>query len=118
MSNKTPDITPDHVARMVTLTFGKMADSKPFWCFLAVRPSRYEELSQVVAAKIFDINNFVKDGYGEIIVSGEGVMPPNDVIKKISAMFNVPIREFFQSVDVDAVIAKEIERVKKELGEV
>ena len=63
-----------------------------------------------------DINNFEKDGFGEIVVSGEGVIPPNDIIKKVAAMFNVPIRDFFKDFDQDAVITKEIERVKKDIG--
>jgi hypothetical protein len=117
MNTKDLNITPDHVARMVMLTFGKMADSKPFWCFVAVKPSRQDELNKHISNKAFDINNFEKDGYGEIVVSGEGVIPPNDIIKKVAAMFNVAIRDFFKDVDQDAVITKEIERVKKELGQ-
>ena len=116
MTNKEPHITPDHVARMVMLTYGKMFNSQPFWCFVAVKPSRFEEVTQIVAAKILDINNFVKDGYGEIVVSGEGVIPPNEVISKVAAMFNVPVRDLFKDVEVDDIIAKEIERVKRELG--
>ena len=116
MTSKIPDITPDHVARMVMLTYGKMVDSKPFWCFVAVKPSRQDELKKRISSKTFDINLFEKDGFGEIVVSGEGVIPPNDIIKKVSGMFNVPIRDFFREVDEDAVISKEIERVKKELG--
>jgi hypothetical protein len=116
MDIKDLNITPDHVARMVMLTYGKMVNSKPFWCFVAVKPTRQDELKKHIAGKTFDINNFEKDGFGEIVVSGEGVIPPNDIIKKVAAMFNVPIRDFFKDFDQDAVITKEIERVKKDLG--
>lgn len=117
MKSKDTPITPDDVARLVMLTFGTMVDTKPFWCFVAVKPSRQDELNKRIASKTFDINNFEKDGFGEIVVSGEGVIPPNDVIKKVSELFNVPIRDFFQPFDQDKVISKEIERVTKELGE-
>ena len=116
-NNKNTIATPDHLARMVMLIYGTMSDSNPFWCFVSVKPSQYAHLQKLVAEKKLDIRNFVQDGFGEIIVSGEGVVPPGDVIKKVAAMFNVPIRDLLQDFDMDAIIAKEIKRVKKELGE-
>lgn len=110
--------TPDHLARMVMLIYGTMSDTNPFWCFVSVKPSQHSRLQRLVAEKKFDIRNFVKDGFGEIIVSGEGVVPPGDVVKKVAQMFNIPIRDLFRDdYDMDAIIAKEVERVKKELGE-
>lgn len=111
-----PKITPDDVARMVMLVYGTMSDSQPFWCFVAVRPSRQQELEAKAANKTLDLRTYEQDGFGEIVVSGEGLLPPNDVIKSISAMFNTPIRQLFSKVDANSLIAQEIERVKKELG--
>lgn len=117
MPDNKPNVTPDQVARMVMLVYGTMSDNNPFWCFVAVKPSQHKRLQEKVANKTLDLRTYVEDGFGEIIVSGEGVIPPNDVIKKISASFGVPIRDLFREYDMDDVIAKEIERVKKELGE-
>lgn len=117
MDSKDSKVTSDFVARLVMLAHGNMADGNPFWCFVAVKPSRRDELQRLVSGKKFDINNFVRDGFGEIVVSGEGVIPPNEIVKKVAGMFNVPIRDLFQPFDQDAVITQEIERIKKELGE-
>ncbi len=117
MTEAHPPITPDHVARLVMFTYGKMVDGKPFWCYLAVKPSRKDELVGKINTKTFDINRYEPEGYGEIVVSGEGVMPPTPVIKKVAEMFNVTLREMFQEFDADAVITKEVERVKGELGD-
>lgn len=117
MPDNKSNITPDTVARMVMLVYGTMSNSDPFWCFVSVKPSQYDHLQKLVADKKLDLRTYVDDGLGEIIVSGEGVVPPNDVIKKISAMFNVPIRDLLKDYDMDAIISKEIERVKKEMGE-
>jgi len=116
-NNKDSIATPDHLARAVMLIYGTMSDSNPFWCFVSVKPSQYDNLQKLVVEKKLDIRNYVQDGLGEIIVSGEGIVPPGDVIKKVAAMCNVPIRDLLQDFDMDAIISKEIERVKKELGE-
>ena len=118
MSDKEPlDLSPDHVARMIMLVYGLMSDSKPFWCFVAVKPSLYDHLKGLVAEKKLDLRTYVEDGFGEIVVSGEGVLPPNEVIKTISTMFNVPMRQLFADVDPNEEINKKIEELKKEFGE-
>ena len=114
---EVPDLSPDNIARAVMMLFGRMADSKPFWCFVAVKPSRKDELAEKVKNKTLDITRYVEDGFGEIIVSGESAMPPRDVMKDLSAMFNIPIRKLFSDFDFDAEIRNEIEKLKKELGE-
>ena len=70
MAGSKPDITPDHVARRVMLIYGTMSDSNPFWCFVSVKPSRYDHLQKLVAEKKLDIRNFVQDGFGEICGAG------------------------------------------------
>lgn len=112
MSNN--NLTEDDIGRMVMLVYGQMGNNAgPFWCYLAVKPSRYDDFQAKVKNKTFDIRNFESDDFGEIIVSGEGVTPPTDVTKKVAFMFNVPIKELFLSTDPKAAIAKELERMKK-----
>ena len=116
MANIDPIVTQDHVARLITMAFGMMSNAKPFWCFVAVKPSRFLEMQKLIAAKTFDINLFVGLGMGEVVVSGEGIMPSNDVVKKVAQLFGLTVRELFKDVDADDIIAKEIERVKQELS--
>jgi hypothetical protein len=109
-----PNVTPDSVARVVMLVYGLMSNSNPFWCFVAVKPSRYKELQDLVAKKTFDIRTYEADGFGEIVVSGEGVTPPTEVVTTVAKMFDVPVKKLFDDTNPDEVIAKEVERVKKE----
>jgi len=114
---ESSNINPDNVGRMVMLAYGLMSDSKPFWCYVAVKPSRYDELRRIIAGKKFDIRNYEKEGFGEIIVSGESVIPPQDVTKKVASMFKIPIRQLFADIDPKEEITKEIERLNNESGE-
>lgn len=116
MTNPPFDLSPDNIARMITLLFGKQADGQPFWCIVSVKPSHLKEVQEKAQNKTLKIENYMADGYGEIVVSGEGVMPPREVLKQVSAMFNTPIRDMFGTYDMDDVVAKEIALLKKELN--
>lgn len=118
MTTKDQILTPDNVARAVMMLFGKMADSNPFWVFVAVKPTRRAELAQRVKSKTLEITRFVEEGFGEIIVSGESLFPPRDVLKTLSEMFSIPMRDLFADVDFDAAVAKEIEKLSKEMGDI
>lgn len=115
MANPPFDLSPDNVARMITLIYGKMADSNPFWCFVAVKPTFINDVQEKARNKTLKLETFVDDGYGEIVVSGEGLAPPREVLKQVSAMFNYPIKNMFGQYNMDAEIAKEIELLKREL---
>lgn len=111
--SKNSNLTEDDIGRMVMLVYGQMGNNAgPFWCYLAVKPSRYDDFQAKIKNKKFDIRTFDADGFGEIIVSGEGVTPPADVTKKVAFMFKVPIKELFLNIDAKAAVAKELERVK------
>lgn len=116
MTNNQYDLSPDNVARMVTMVFGKMADGNPFWCIVAIKPSCIQQVSGLIRSKTLDLTTFVDDGFGEIVVSGEGLMPPTDVLKSVAKLFNVPLRRMFDHFNMDEVINKEIEELKKRLG--
>jgi hypothetical protein len=106
----SPD--PDSLSRIVMLAFGAMDHGGPYWCYVAVKPSRYDEFRKVMATKKYNIQQFAGDDYGEIIVSGEGVTPPQDVTKKVAELFNVPIRELFADADPRQTIATKIQSLK------
>ncbi len=116
-NNELPDLSPDNIARTVVLVFGKLADASPFWCFVTVKPSRRADFNERVKAKTLDLTRYVEDGFGEIVVSGESAVPPREVLKDVAAMFNVPVRSLFSEFDMDSEIAREIEKLKKELNE-
>ncbi|NBX03909.1 MAG: hypothetical protein EBR02_07630 [Alphaproteobacteria bacterium] len=84
----------DDVARVITLVRGMMEKSGFYWCYVAVKPSRYEAFKQATANK-YNIQNFTKDEYGEVIVSGEGRNPPDAVTNKVAEMFGVAVSSLF-----------------------
>jgi hypothetical protein len=104
-----PQHDPDSLARILLLTFGTMDHGGPYWTYVAVKPSRYQEFLRAVTSKQYDMQNFDKDAYGEVVVSGEGRKPPTDVTRKVAKMFDVPIRELFKDDKPEETIRKKIE---------
>jgi hypothetical protein len=107
-------ITADNRSRIVMLAFGNMQHGNSmYWAYLAVKPTRYEEFRRIMAGKKYNIQNFVKDEFGEVVVSGEGGLPPRDVTKKVAQLFGIPINELFADINPIPVIEQAIEKLKK-----
>ncbi len=64
--------------RIVILLRGMMERGGFYWCYLAVKPELIKQFQAAVAEK-YNIQNFVADGYGEVIVSGRGRNPPDEI---------------------------------------
>lgn len=77
--------------RNITLVRGLMERGGFYWCYVAVKPERLLEFQKQVAENKYNIQNFVKDGYGEVIVSGHGRTPPKDItallVEKLGVKF-------------------------------
>jgi hypothetical protein len=99
----------DDEARIVLLLFGPLESGGEYWCYVAVKPSRHDEFKRAMDSKRYNIQNFVSDDFGEVIVSGEGGLPPRDITKQVAAMFNVPIRQLFSDIDPQAALAMALE---------
>lgn len=107
----TAPIQPDEVARIIVLTRGLMEDHGKYWCYVAVKPSRHKEFQQIVAQK-YNIQNFADDGYGEVIVSGRGQNPPDDINQEVAKLFGVPVESFYTDPDPDATLAAALSRMQ------
>ena len=105
MSGNIPD--QDIVARVIVLARGIMEKGGFYWCYVAVKPSRYEEFKAAIANK-YNIQNFIKDSYGEVIVSSEGRDPPTEVTEKVAEMFDVAVDALFKEEDPMAAIGKKL----------
>jgi len=75
----------DDLTRIIVLIYGMLENGNPFWLFAAVRPGRYQAF--VTAQKEGKLDLYHFDSYGEIIVSGEGKSPPDDIILKVAEMY-------------------------------
>lgn len=86
MNQEKTSTNPDDYTRIVTLIKGKAVEGN-FWCYVAVKPSRYDDVEKAYNEGRLDISKFVENGYGEIIVSGLGDDPPNQVTAKVQVMY-------------------------------
>jgi hypothetical protein len=106
--------TPDNNARVIMLAFGKMDNGGQYWVYVAVKPSRFDEFQLAMASKKYNIQDFEHDEYGEVIVSGEGILPPQEVTKQVADIFNVPVKELFANVDPAKLINTKIQQLNEE----
>lgn len=104
----------DTLSRIIMLAYGDMEKGGHYWCYVAVKPSRYEEFKKAMASKRYNIQDFVDDSYGEVIVSGEGVAPPKEVTGQVAKMFNIPVKDFFKDLEPEKTIAVKIQLLKDE----
>ncbi len=77
---KNSDLT-----RTIVLVYGLLEDNNPFWVFVAVKPSQYQPF--IAAQKDGTLNLYQFAPYGEIIVSGVGKSPPDEITIKVAEMY-------------------------------
>lgn len=113
MSEQDDDrYNPDHISRIIMLVYGKLENGNPFWCYCAVKPSMFDTFKADEAAGKLNLYEF--DPYGEVIVSGEGEKPPQEVTQKVAEMYNADPASFFQPIDPKKEIADKIESLKSQ----
>lgn len=106
---------PDTLSRVIMLLYGKMDHGGPFWCYVAVKPSKFDAFKAAETSGQIDLYNF--DEYGEVIVSAEGQTPPDEVTMKVAEMYGADASTFFQPIDPMAEIGKKIEELKNKEGQ-
>jgi hypothetical protein len=83
------DVNQANELRLLTLVRGIMQQGGGFyWCYVAIKPNLVSKFQKAIEAK-YNIQNFVKDAYGEVVVSGRGRTPPPEITKKVSEMFGI-----------------------------
>jgi hypothetical protein len=73
----------DENTAILAYSNGKTEDGRPYYAYLAVKPSKYEEFYRRSAAK----ETFPLGQYGLILVSDFAVGPPPEVIKYMKETF-------------------------------
>lgn len=92
-------INPDDHSRIVMLAFGSMERGGKYWCYVAVKPGRYDAYRAALDTGQYNMQNFAADGFGEVIVSGEGSLPPQEITKQVADMFAIPVKQLFAQID-------------------
>lgn len=81
------EVVDGDLKRTIVLIYGQLENSQtPFWVFAAVKPAKYHLFMHAHKEGRLDIYNF--NDFGEIIVSGEGTTPPDEVTVKVAEMYN------------------------------
>lgn len=107
----------DSLARIVMLTYGRMESGKgTYWCYVAVKPSEYDRFDAAMKNGALDLTRFARDGFGEIIVSGPGVLPPKEVTRDVARIYRLEINELYKETDARSAIEKKIAQLMKESG--
>lgn len=81
----TAAVTLADLTRIIVCLFGWLDDRSPFWVFVAVAPNKYEAFNETHKKGQIDLHKF--EPFGEIIVSGRGESPPDDIIAKVAEMY-------------------------------
>jgi len=102
----------DALSRVIMLLYGSMDYGGPFWCYVAIKPSKFDAFKEAEAAHTIDLINF--DDFGEVIVSAEGQEPPPEVTAKIAEMYGANVDTFFKSIDPIAEIAAKIAQMRSQ----
>ncbi|MGE0754529.1 MAG: hypothetical protein AB7L92_05150 [Alphaproteobacteria bacterium] len=101
---------PDDLTRVIMLVYGMLDGGKPCWVYVAVKPSKYDDFIAAHKDGSLDLYDFKE--FGEIIVSGEGKRPPDDITLKVAEMYQTDPTTIFQPIDVEQEIAKRMEEIK------
>jgi hypothetical protein len=94
------------------LAFGQMEQGGQYWCYVAIKPSRYDAFKQAMDSKQYNMQRFAGDGYGEVIVSGEGVTPPQDITRQVANMFGIPIGQLFTVTDPKGAVSQQLKTLE------
>lgn len=89
----------DAITRTVVLVYGLLEDGGPFWLYAAVKPSKYAAFLN--AQRDGSLNLYAFDPFGEIIVSGKGKSPPDEVTLKVAEMYQTEPDKLYQPGDTD-----------------
>jgi hypothetical protein len=82
--------------RIISVIYGMLENGNPFWLFAAVRPEMYQLFLTTQKAGQLDLYNF--DPFGEILVSGEGRAPPDEVTLKVAEMYQTDPHSLMQAM--------------------
>lgn len=104
--SEPPMTAADDFARVIMLLKGVMDHGGPFWCYVAIKPSRFEAFKAAETAGAIDLYDF--DDFGEVIVSAEGDNPPYPVTEEVAGLYGTDARTFFRDIDPLAEIEQKM----------
>ena len=67
----------DEDAAILAYSCGTMSDGRPYWAYVAVKPSLYRQFYKLSAAR----QTMVLSNYGEVLAIGHATEPPPEVVR-------------------------------------
>ena len=105
---ETPD-SPDDMARLIMLVFGKLQDGDgSYWCYVAVKPTEYQRFMALYQSGKVNLYDFEQEGFGEIIVSGQGRQPPDEITYQVARIYKLELNELYKETDAELALEKKI----------
>lgn len=80
---------------ILVLIFGQMENNEPFWVYVSVRPEMYALYHAAYKAKTLDLFNF--SPFGEIVISGYGATPPEEIVTEVAAIYQADPRKMIEA---------------------
>lgn len=106
MTEQKPN--PDLFTRVIVLIYGVLESGQPCWIYAAVKPSKYQPFLAAQKDGTLDIYQFAP--YGEIIVSGEGKSPPDEITLKVAQMYQTDPAKLYKADEIEREIKKRTEK--------
>lgn len=104
-----PKLPADLLTRIIVLIYGMLENGGPCWIYAAVKPARYQAFLKAQKEGALNVYDF--KAYGEIIVSGEGKTPPDEVTLKVAEMYQTSAAALSQPIDVEKELKKHQEKM-------
>ena len=93
------------IHRIIMMVYGPLDTGGSYWCYVAVKPSRYREF--LTHQRQGTLNLYKFEPYGDIIVSGEGATPPDEITRKVAEILHIDYDTFFKPFDLDKYLPPE-----------
>ena len=83
--------------RVINVLYGILQDGNPFWVFVAIKKNRFTDFKEAQERGKIDLEKF--EPWGELIISGEGVSPPLDVVARVANMYQTDAEKLAKNLD-------------------
>jgi hypothetical protein len=103
----------DNAYRIPVVYLGLIGNNidEPYWTFLGIKPSSYEIFQILLQHSHLNLDYF--SPLGEILISGEGVLPDDVAWDEAAAMFGTKVHEFMDRKAVESQLTALYEKVKR-----
>ncbi len=101
----------DEFGRVIVLIHGTLDTKAPFWCFVSVKPSQYQNFLHTQHAGRLNLYDFTQ--FGEVIASGEGKNPPELVMLRLAEVYQTDASNFFEPLTTPSDVMAQVHALRE-----